>query len=128
MNKIKEYINKIKRYIRYLRICNALKVWLIPWQRDFVLNNEPFPPYVNEGRGNGKTITVLIKLMLDTDCRTTKPDVVKILFEDKDFVVTNKMKTKCYQDMYNEMREKCLKKGIKVSKIDFMNLSDTRYW
>lgn len=128
MNEIKELINRIKRYIRYLRICNALNVRLLPWQKDFVLNNESFPEYINVGRGVGKTMTVLIKLMLDTDWHTTKPEAIRILMNDKDFVVTSKVKMEYCQDMYDDMRNKCIKKGIKVSKIDFMHLNETKDW
>lgn len=127
MNKIKELINKIKRYIRYLRICNALKIKLFPWQKDFVLNNKPIPKYYM-GRGTGKTITVLIKLMLDTDYRTTKSEAIRVLMSDTDYVVTNRNKAGQYQNMYNDMRDKCLKKGIKISKIDFIGLCDPKGW
>lgn len=127
MNKIKEYINKTKRYIRYLRICNALEIRLLPWQQNFVLSGKPFPEYAN-GRCTGKTLVVLIKLMLDTDYHTTKPEVIRVLMNDKDFVLTHKALVKGYQDMYNDMRDKCLKKGIKVSKIDFVGLNETKDW
>ena len=97
------------------------------WQKDFVLNNESFPDYTN-GRGTGKTLTVLIKLMIDTDYHTTKSEAVRVLMNDKDYALTNKGLAVAYQKMYDEMREKCLKKGIKVSKIDFITLDDKRYW
>ena len=128
MNKIKEYVNKTKRYIRYLRICDALGIKLLSWQRDFVLDDEPFPEYINADRGVGKTMTVLIRLMLDTDWHTTKPEAIRILMNDKDFVVTSKAKMEYCQDMYDDMRNKCIKKGIKVSKIDFMHLNETKDW
>ena len=127
MNKIKELINRIKRYIRYLRICNALGIKLSSWQKDFVLNNKSVPDYAN-GRGTGKTLVVLIKLMLDTDYRTTKPEAIRVLMNDKDFVLTHRGLVEQYQKMYNKMRDKCLRKGIKVSKIDFVGLNDPRDW
>ena len=127
MNKIKELINRIKRYIRYLRICNALGVKLLPWQKNFVLNDESFPDYAN-ARCTGKTLIVLIKLMLDTNWCTTKPEAIRVLMNDKDFVLTNKGLVAEYQKMYDDMRDKCLKKGIKVSKIDFVGLNEPRDW
>jgi len=128
MNKIKEYINKKKRYIRYLRICNALKVWLIPWQKDFVLNDVSFPEYINVDRGVGKTMTVLFKLILDTDWHTTKPEAIRTLMNDNGFVLTNTRLVAEYQKMYDDMRDRCLKKGLKVSKIDFVGLNEPRDW
>lgn len=127
MKEIKELINKIKRYIRYLRICNALGIKLSPWQKNFVLNNKPIPYYAN-GRATGKTLVVLIKLMLDTDYHTTKPEAIRTLMNDRDFVLTNKGLVVTYQKMYDDMRDKCLKKGIKVSKIDFVGLNNPKDW
>lgn len=127
MNEIKELINRIKRYIRYLRICNALKIKLFPWQKDFVLDNKPIPEYYM-GRGTGKTITILIKLMLDTDYYTTKSEAIRILMNDKDFVLTHKGLATEYQKKYDSMRDRCIKKGIKISKIDFIGLNEPRDW
>ena len=65
-------INKIVQFRAYRdedyyihRIEKALGFKLYKWQRDYILDKGPIPTYVLRGRGNGKTVAVMTKFILN---------------------------------------------------------------
>lgn len=101
-----------KRY-RLRKICQALDITPYPWQRDFALGKKDTIPGTVVYRGNGKTMAVMLRLLmlLPGDVH----DVLGTLRKDPDFTNEKIQVLAVYNDKYNYLAGKCWSAGIPVN-------------
>ena len=94
------------------RICRALGVRPLKWQRDFALGRGPlvYPP----GRATGKTTAVMLRLLMFGPCFTPFTPL-GILQVDPDFTTTNRHHLVWYEQEYNRLARKCYAARIPVN-------------
>lgn len=107
-------INKLlclisKRY-KFHRICKVIGIKPFKWQKEFALGKILTLP--KGGRGCGKTMAVMLKLLLQNTC--DPENFGWILNKDPDFLPNYARRTMWYKDEYRRLSNICNEAGIPV--------------
>lgn len=97
------------------RICQAIGIKAYPWQRDFALRKrESFDELYGRRRGNGKTMAVMLRLLMaDPGSKSAFGWRYEICY-DVDFSPVDPWKVRWYDSAYRYLARQCEDQGIPV--------------
>lgn len=98
-----------KRY-KFHRICKAIGIKPYKWQKEYALGKILTLPM--GGRGCGKTLAVMLKLLMQNNCDSEH--LGWILNEDPDFLPNYSSRAKWYKNEYRKLSKICNEAGIPV--------------
>lgn len=108
------------------RICRAIGIKAYPWQRDFALRKRVPINELFGGRGNGKTMAVMLRLLMaNPDSKTDSGWWYEICY-DADFDSSDTRRVRWYADEYKRFARQCADQGIPVICFNFGSLYSLR--
>lgn len=108
-----------KRY-RLRKICQALDIVPYSWQAAFALGKIDNLPCVSCGRACGKTMAVMLRLLM---AMPGEPfDVLGTLRKDPDFTNEKFIVLKWYNEEYDRLLKKCQRAGIHANRLQLHRL------
>ena len=104
----------ISRRWKFRQICRALQIKPYPWQRDFAMRKCVPVDKLLGGRCNGKTMAVMLRLLMVNPAGTPTHELWQIEFQfDKDFKNDPRV-VRWYRSEYYRCAQLCVDRGIPV--------------
>lgn len=108
--KIRAFLCRISRKYKYWVICKATGMKKIRWQREFIFGDSGLP--ADLGRGSGKTVAVLMKLLMLDGLNAAEAKIV--LQKDPDWKYDSYHRKCWYEQEHTKMVMQCREYGVPV--------------